>query len=89
MSGYFEYDGKQKGYKPFQVNKESIKANIGKRIVYLTKRDVDPYRGYFFPQYGVISGIRYSTVYMNDNEKEFDKRDLVECAIEIDETDTH
>jgi hypothetical protein len=92
MGDYLEYDGKQKGYKPFQVNKESIMANIGKKIVYLTTQNVDKYRGYFFPRYGVICGMKYSTVYLNDNNNTFDKRDLVDCGIEIDEienTDNH
>jgi hypothetical protein len=88
MDGYLEYNGREKGYKTFSVSKESILANIGKRIVYVTNRDVDLNRGYVFPRYGIICGIRYSTVYLNDYGLDFDKRDLLECGIEIDKTET-
>jgi hypothetical protein len=86
MAKYLDFENQEKGYEPFHISKESVKANIGRRIVFLRKEDVDAYRGYAFPRYGVLCDIRYSTVYLDNYERNFDKRDIVECGIKIEET---
>lgn len=82
----FEDERFEKGYTYFKLTRENIKANIGKRIVYLRNRDVDPYRGTAFPRYGTIKGIRYSQI-MFDNDDSIDMRDVIECGIEVEKID--
>ncbi len=77
----FENEKYEKGYKEFYPKRENIKQNIGKKICYVDR--VDPNRGYFSVQYGVIHSIRYSRLFLNDMEKEVDIRDIKECGIEI------
>jgi hypothetical protein len=78
----FENEKYQKGYKKFNPkNRDLVKKNIGKRMCYVTY--VDPYRGYFTVEYGIIHSTRYSTIYMNDMEKQVDIRDIIDCGIEL------
>jgi hypothetical protein len=79
--GKFEY-----GYKPFKLTPESIKANQGKQIVYLTKRDIDKHRGIAFPRFGTIGVKKYSTMYFHDYSDSINIRDIIECGIKIDST---
>jgi len=74
------FEKEEKGFKKFYPTRENIKANIGKIICYVDR--VDPYRGYFSVQYGIIHSIRYSTLYLNDMDKEVDIRDIKDCGIE-------
>lgn len=80
---YFDYENQEKGYKPFQLDKKSIEENIGKRIVYVTNRDVDTNRGYVFPQYGRLYAKKRNEVWLNEGEKSINVRDVLECGIEI------
>lgn len=79
----FENEKYEKGFKPFQLFTENIKQNIGKRICFVTKGDIDPHRGYFNVIHGIIHSKRYSQIYINEGEDSFYIRDIVECGIEI------
>ncbi|QHB38621.1 hypothetical protein filifjonk91_gp004 [Flavobacterium phage vB_FspS_filifjonk9-1] len=74
------FEKEEQGFTKFYATRENIKANIGKRICYVDR--VDPHRGYFSVQYGIIHSIRYSTLYLNDMDKEVDIRDIKDCGIE-------
>lgn len=76
--GRFEY-----GYKPFKLTKESIKANKGKRIVYVRSQDIDARRGLAFPRYARIHDKYYSSLLIDDGNNSVDMRDIIECGIEI------
>jgi hypothetical protein len=79
---YLNFENQEKGYKEFQLTRENVLANIGKTIVYLRKGDVDKYRGYAFPKYGILISMKYSTIYL-ENFETIDKRDIIECGIKI------
>lgn len=81
MNNLLDFDKEEKGYKPFKINRENIKANIGKKICYVDY--VEPNRGTYFVRYGVIHSIRYSRLFLNDMEKEVDIRDIKQAGIEI------
>ena len=83
MNKLLDFEKEEKGYKPFVVNKENVRANIGKKICYVSF--VDPYRGTYFVRYGTIHSIRYSTLFLNDMNNEVDVRDIKECGIKIEE----
>lgn len=82
MYDFFEYSGRQKGYKSLPLGnsiekvREIIKANEGKRVFYLIKRDYDSRRGIFYPRKGILSGemdgnlIIFSSGYHNEIEYE-------------------
>ncbi len=76
----FENEKCEKGYEPFQLTKENIKANIGKKICYVDY--VEPHRGTYFVRYGIIFGVKYSQLILNDGEKNVDIRNVRECGIE-------
>ena len=82
MKGVLDFDNEQKGYKPFKVTKENIKANIGKKICYVDY--VEPNRGTYFVRYGVIHSIRYSKLFLNDMNQEVDIRNIKEAGIKIE-----
>ncbi len=82
MKGLLDFDNEQKGYKPFKVTKENIKANIGKKICYVDY--VEPNRGTYFVRYGVIHSIRYSKLFLNDMNQEVDIRNIKEAGIKIE-----
>lgn len=81
MNDLLDFDKQEKGYKPFKINRENIKANIGKKICYVDY--VEPNRGTYFVRFGVIHSIRYSRLFLNDMEKEVDIRDIKQAGIEI------
>lgn len=83
MGKYLDFEDKkrEKGYKPFNLTKENIKSNIGKRVCYVDF--VEPHRGTYFVRYGTIHSLRYSTLYMNDMERSVNIRNVKECGIEI------
>lgn len=81
MGNLLDFENNEKGYKPFQLSYENIKANIGKKICYVDF--VEPHRGTYFVRYGVIYGVRYSKLILNDGEKSIYIRDVKECGIEI------
>ena len=83
MGKYLDFEKDEKGFKPFQVTRENIKANVGKRICYVDY--VEPYRGTYFVRYGTIHSIKYSRLFMDDMNKEVDIRDIKEAGIKIDE----
>lgn len=81
MGRYLDFEKEEKGFKPFYLSRENIRANIGKTICYVNR--VDPHRGYYNVYFGVIHSVRYSTLYLNDGEHEIDVRDVKECGIKI------
>jgi hypothetical protein len=82
----FDDEKYEKGYKPFNPkNKDLVRANIGKKICYVDS--VDRYRGYFSVKYGVIHSIKYSTLFLNDMERQVDIRDIKDCGIELSAVD--
>ncbi len=85
MSKYldFENDKYEKGFEPFYLSKEKVRANIGKRICFVRRWSIDPHRGYYKVEHATIHSIRYSTLYTNEGNDSIDVRDVVECGIEI------
>ena len=81
MIKYLDFEREEKGYKPFVVNKDNVRANIGKRICYVDH--VEPYRGTYFVKYGIIHSIRYSRLFLDDMDREVDIRDIKEAGIQI------
>jgi hypothetical protein len=79
----FENPEREKGYKPFKLTAENIKANIGKKICYVDS--VDKYRGYYTVKYGVIYMKHYSRLLLDEGEREVDIRDVKACGIEIEQ----
>ncbi|MDD5589042.1 MAG: hypothetical protein PHP92_03210 [Candidatus Nanoarchaeia archaeon] len=78
---YLNFDNQEKGYREFSITKDNVIKNKGKNIVYLRGSDVDKYRGYVFPQYGILYDMRYSILFLNDGNTEVDVRDIIECGI--------
>ena len=81
MGKYLDFNKDEKGYKPFVVNKENIRANIGKRICYVDF--VEPYIGSYFVKYGTIHSIRYSRLFLDNMDREVDVRCIKEAGIKI------
>jgi hypothetical protein len=90
MSSWLNFDDErfEKGYKPFELTTENIKANKGKRIVFLHKRDINPSRGYAFPKYGTIYGKRYGQLLLDGGHDSVYISDIVECGIKIEDEST-
>jgi hypothetical protein len=82
MKKLLDFENDEKGYKPFVVNKENVRANIGKRICYVDY--IDPDRGAYFVRYGTIHSIRYSRLFLDNMNKEVDVRFIKEAGIEIE-----
>lgn len=76
-----DFENQEKGYEKFIVNKENVRANIGKWICYVDY--IEPYRDSYFVRYGQIHSIRYSKLYLDDMNKEVDIRDIKEAGIKI------
>lgn len=81
MKGLLDFEKEERGYKPFQVTKDNVKANIGKKICYVDY--VEPNRGTYFVRYGIIHSVRYSRLFLNDMDTEVDIRNIKEAGIEI------
>lgn len=79
----FENEKYQKGYELFNLSDSNIKANVGKRICFLLKKDYDFNRGYMSVRYGTIHSKKYSRLIINDGNDSIDVRDVLECGIEI------
>ena len=78
---WLDFDNQEKGFSAFRLTRLTVRANKGKRIVYITSRDIDRNRGYCFPKYGTISGIYYNQVLFENGKSEYIK-DIIECGIE-------
>lgn len=76
----FENEKYEKGYKKFYAIRENIRANIGKKICFVTYVDQ---RGFYNVKYGVIDSIRYSRLLLDGGNNDVDIRDIIECGIEI------
>jgi len=83
MGKYLDFEKEEKGYRPFVVNKDNVRANIGNRICYVDF--VEPYRGTYFVRYGTIHSIRYSRLFLDDMNKEVDIRNIKEAGIQIED----
>lgn len=81
------FDDQEKGYEPFIVTKESIKANIGRTICYVDF--VDRYRGTYFVRYGIISGVKKSMLLLNDCQNSVDIKKIKQAGIKIEELKTN
>lgn len=84
MGRYLDFQKQEKGYEPFQLTRENIRKNIGRQICYVNKRRVDPYRGYYNVEYGILCEVRYSRLFLDDGNSEIDIRDVAECGIQIE-----
>jgi len=84
MGKYLDFDKQEKGYEKFELNTESIKANIGRQICYVNKRRIDKNRGYYNVEYGTIHGKHYSTLLIDEGNVSIDIRDVEECGIQIE-----
>ena len=82
MKKLLDFEKEEKGYKKFEITRENIKKNIGKKICYVDY--IEPNRGSYFVRYGVIHSIRYSRLFLNDMDKEVDVRNIKEAGIKID-----
>lgn len=78
----FENEKWQKGYEPFRLTRENIKANIGKKICYLLSRDIDHARGWFNVRYGRIHSLRRNELFLNEGHDSISIRNVVEAGIE-------
>ena len=78
---YLDFEKEEKGYEPFSLSRENIKANIGRQIVYVDKAWVDRYRGYYKVETGIIQRVYYNRLYLEDVENYIDIRDVLECGI--------
>lgn len=86
MSNYYlNFDKQEKGYERVYTSAEFFKSNIGKRIVYITSREVDSNRGYAFPKYGIISKVIRNRVIIGDGSDDVRMWDIIECGIKIEE----
>lgn len=85
MSKYLDFEDEkwQKGYKPFYINRDNCKANIGKKVCFLLSRDYDRTRGYMHVRYGTIQSTRYSQLILSHGDS-IDMRDVLEAGIEIE-----
>ena len=81
MGKYLDFENEEKGYKEFNLTRENIRANIGKQICFVDKRDVCRYRGYYRVSYGVLHSVRYSTLLLDEGNQDIDIRDVLECGI--------
>lgn len=78
---YLDFEKHQKGYKPFDLTKSNIKANIGKKICYVDY--IEPNRGIYHVKYGVIHSIMRSRIFLDEMSNEVDIRDIKEAGIEV------
>jgi len=85
MSRYLDFENEkyEKGFKPFYLSKEKVRANIGKRICYVRKWSIDPHRGYYKVEHARIHSMRYNTLYIDDGNDSIHVRDVIECGIEM------
>ena len=75
-----DYEVEFKNYERISKDRNTIKQNIGKKVIYVDR--VDNHRGYYRIEYGVICAVRYNTVYLNDYNNSFDIRDLRDIGVE-------
>ena len=92
MYDFFDYEGRQKGYKKTVLNnrknaKKIVSENAGKKVWFLIKRDIDHSgRGMFFPRSAILSGkMINSTIFFSSGSycETVDWRDIQDFAIEI------
>jgi len=83
MKGLLNFEKDEKGYRPFVVTRDNVKANIGKMICYVNY--IEPNIGTYFVRYGTIHSIRYSRLFLDNMDKEVDIRSIREAGIKIDD----
>lgn len=77
-----DFNNQEKGFKKFELSKDNIKANIGKRICYVDF--VEKYRGTYFVRYGTIYGLKRNYIVLEaDGSKLVEIKKIKECGIEI------
>jgi len=78
---FFDLDNEYKEYEKFIINKNNVKKNKGKQILFVQSRYYDSYRGYYSIDSGILTEMIYSTLYLDDYGQQVDKRDILECVI--------
>ena len=81
-SDYFDLDSEYKDWEPFVINKANVKKNKGALLLYVNKRAIDPYRGYFsIDRADDIVETYYSNLIFDGGSNNVDFRDIVACII--------
>lgn len=80
MKGLIDFDKMQNDFVPFNINRETAKENIGKRICYVDY--IEPYRGTYFIRCGTITDVKRGVLIFDDYEKEIKISKIHECGIE-------
>lgn len=64
-----------------QIQPSELKNYLGKKVIYLFKRDIDRSgRGYYFPRTGTITAINGRRIDFDDKQEYRSLSDLVECV---------
>jgi hypothetical protein len=89
VTDYFDLENEYKGWEPFIVNKQNVKNNKGRNLLYVNRRTIDPYRGYYSIDYaGNIEETYYSMLMFEGGNNSVDKRDIVACIIDMREKES-
>lgn len=80
---YLDFNKQEKGYEKFDLSKENVKANVGRQICYVDRRSIDPHRGYYNVDYGILHSTHYSRCMLNEGHDSIDMKNIIECGIQI------
>lgn len=83
----FDNEKYEKGFKKFELTRVNIKANIGKRICYVTRRDIDGIR-YVFLRFAVIHSLYRNAIWIDGGRDSVPLKSIIECGIEISNPST-
>lgn len=83
MSYYLDFDKQEKGYQRISPSKDLFKERKGEYIVYITSENIDRHRGYAFPRYAKIHGVKRNSVIIDEYGQSVSIRDIIECGIKI------
>lgn len=73
----FEYYSK---FEPVDWDKITLKANIGRTIIYLLRRNYDRYRGYYSVDFGTIEKIYRNRIIFTSGSEAYIP-DIIDCGI--------